>query len=99
MIRFTSTYLGKRWIPELRFIGQYHDEPLYINSVAKSIESHWKENGRNEVLLMSFHGLPQRNLELGDPYFCHCHKTGRLIAEKLGLKDEQWRLNLPVSLW
>ena len=41
---------------------------------------------------MSFHGLPRRNLELGDPYFCHCHKTGRLIAEKLGLEDSQWRL-------
>jgi len=85
-------YLGKRWIPELRFIGQYHDHSSYINSVAKSIETHWKENGRNQVLLMSFHGLPKRNVELGDPYLCHCHKTGRLIAEKLGLSDDQWRL-------
>lgn len=85
-------YLGKRWIPELRFIAQYHDDLSYINSVSKSIESHWQEKGKSEVLFMSFHGLPRRNLELGDPYFCHCHKTGRLIAEKLGLTDQQWRL-------
>ncbi len=92
---FDSVYkhfLGKRWIPELRFVGQYHDHPSYIDSVAKSIESHWKEHGRNDVLLMSFHGLPKRNVELGDPYLCHCHKTGRLIAEKLGLNQDQWRL-------
>jgi len=85
-------YMGKRWIPELRFIAQYHDDPSYISSVAKSIESHWKSKGKSEVLLMSFHGLPRRNLELGDPYFCQCHKTGRLIAEALGLQEDQWRL-------
>jgi len=85
-------YLGKRWIPELRFIAQYHDDPSYIDAVVSSIETHWKTEGRSEVLLMSFHGLPRRNLELGDPYFCHCHKTGRLIAEKLGLKEDQYRL-------
>ncbi|MEH6457820.1 MAG: ferrochelatase [Cocleimonas sp.] len=85
-------YMGKRWIPELRFVGQYHDDPSYINSIAKSIETYWKKNGKNDVLLMSFHGLPERNVELGDPYSCHCHKTGRLIAEKLGLEESQWRL-------
>ena len=86
-------YMGRRWIPELRFIAQYHDFPAYIDTLAKSVKAHWKTNGRSEVLLMSFHGLPKRNLELGDPYFCHCHKTGRLLAEKLGLKNEQWRLS------
>jgi ferrochelatase len=81
-----------RWIPELRFVGQYHDHPAYIDALAISVKEHWKTNGQSDVLLMSFHGLPKRNLELGDPYFCQCQKTGRLLAEKLQLKDEQWRL-------
>jgi len=84
----------KSWrrIPEFRFIGQYHDHPAYIDVLATSVKQHWKENGQSDVLLMSFHGLPKRNLDLGDPYFCHCQKTGRLLAEKLGLNKEQWKL-------
>jgi ferrochelatase len=82
-----------RWIPELRFIGQYHDHTAYIDALAKSVQQHWKENERGELLLMSFHGIPKRNLLLGDPYHCQCHKTGRLLAERLGLKDNQWRVS------
>lgn len=81
-----------RWIPELRFISQYHDNPAYIKTLAESVKEHWKENGQANMLLMSFHGLPKRNLDLGDPYFCQCHKTARLLAEKLGLKDNKWKL-------
>ncbi|RVU85855.1 ferrochelatase [Leucothrix sargassi] len=79
-----------RWLPEIRFVNQYHDNERYIATLAKSIEAHWAEHGRKEKLVMSFHGLPKRNLELGDPYHCQCHKTGRLIAEKLGLKKDEW---------
>ena len=81
-----------RWIPEIRYIMQYHDDPSYIDALAISVQNHWKTSGQSDLLVMSFHGLPKRNLDLGDPYFCQCHKTGRLLAEKLGLKDEQWRL-------
>lgn len=81
-----------RWVPELRFVGQYNDEQSYIEALARSVESHWKENERGECLLMSFHGLPKRNLLLGDPYFCQCHKTGRLLARRLNLKDNEWKL-------
>lgn len=79
-----------RWLPEIRFVNQYHDSPRYIEALAKSVKAHWAEHGQNEKLVMSFHGLPKRNLELGDPYHCQCHKTGRLLAEALGLKTEQW---------
>lgn len=79
-----------RWLPEIRFINQYHDNPRYIEALAKSVKAHWAEHGQNEKLVMSFHGLPKRNLELGDPYHCQCHKTGRLLAEALGLTAEQW---------
>ena len=79
-----------RWIPEIRYINQYHDEPDYINALANTVKAHWAEHGQQEKLMMSFHGLPKRNLELGDPYHCQCHKTGRLLAEALGLTSEQW---------
>jgi len=79
-----------RWIPELRFVNQYHDDANYINALAVCVEEHWREHDRDGFLLMSFHGLPERNLQLGDPYFCHCQKTARLLAEKLMLPDDQW---------
>lgn len=85
-------FRGWRKIPEFRFIAQYHDHPAYIDTLANSVQEHWKNNGQSDVLLMSFHGLPKRNLDLGDPYFCQCHKTGRLLAQKLGLKSNQWKL-------
>ncbi len=80
------------WIPELRFVNHYADEPLYIEALVNSIQKHWAEHQRGDILLISFHGLPQRYFQKGDPYYCFCHKTARLIAEKLGLSDEQWRL-------
>ena len=82
-----------RWIPELRFIGQYHDEPAYIDALSRSVEDYWRQQGSQEHLLMSFHGIPKRNLTLGDPYFCQCHKTARLLARRLNLKDKQWTIS------
>ncbi len=85
-----------RWIPELRTINQYHDDEGYIKALASSVEDHWRENGRTDgskgLLVMSFHGLPQRNLMQGDPYFCQCHKTARLLADELKLTDDQWKI-------
>lgn len=81
-----------RWVPELRFVNQYPDHPAYIQALAAKVRSHWELNGRSEHLLMSFHGVPERTLHLGDPYHCQCHKTGRLLAEALGLAPEDWTL-------
>ena len=81
-----------RWVPELRFINQYHDDPGYIAALADSIRGHWDHNGRSEHLIMSFHGVPERTLQLGDPYHCQCYKTGRLLAEALGLQPSEWTL-------
>jgi len=78
-----------RRVPELRFVGEYHDDPGYIGALAESVTEHWRSNGRGERLVLSFHGVPHRSLLLGDPYHCQCHKTARLLGEKLGLsKDE-----------
>jgi len=81
-----------RWVPGLRFIGAYHDQPAYISALAESVRRHRDEHGSGDHLLMSFHGVPRRYLLAGDPYHCHCLKTGRLLAESLGLSDDQWSL-------
>lgn len=81
-----------RHVPELRFVNRYHDHPGYIDALARSIEAHWKANGQPDKLVMSFHGVPERTRTLGDPYFCESMKTGRLLAERLGLRDERYVL-------
>ena len=81
-----------RWMPEFRMVQHYHDHEAYIQALVNSITAFQKKNGVAEKLLFSFHGLPQRYLDQGDPYFCECHKTTRLIAEKMGLKEDQWIL-------
>jgi len=81
-----------RRLPELRFVNHYHDDPTYIEALAASVRKHWQREGRGRKLVMSFHGMPARTLRLGDPYHCECHKTGRLLAEKLQLADDAWRV-------
>lgn len=82
--------LKTRHLPELRFINRYHDEPAYITALAQTVRDHWQREGRGERLVMSFHGMPERTLHLGDPYHCECLKTGRLLADALGLRDGEW---------
>ncbi len=77
-----------RRVPELRFVGEYHDDPGYIESLAQRLLVHWQANGRGDRLLLSFHGVPQRSLLLGDPYHCQCHKTARLLRQRLSLPPE-----------
>jgi ferrochelatase len=79
-----------RWVPELRFVQQYHDDPGYIAALASQVRAHWQREGRGSMLVMSFHGVPERTLHLGDPYHCNCHKTARLLAEQLGLPQDQY---------
>jgi ferrochelatase len=81
-----------RWVPELRFVHQYHDEPGYIDALAAQVLAHWQREGRGRMLVMSFHGVPERTLHLGDPYHCSCHKTARLLAERLGLSKDEYRV-------
>jgi ferrochelatase len=79
-----------RTIPELRFINRYHDDAAYIGALAQRIRTHWQAHGQPNQLVMSFHGVPERTLHLGDPYHCECHKTARLLAQELGLGKEQY---------
>lgn len=81
---------GWRWLPELRTINHYHDHPGYIEALAQSIEAHWAEHGQAERLLLSYHGIPRSYFDSGDPYFCECQKTTRLLAERLQLAPERY---------
>jgi ferrochelatase len=81
-----------RRIPELRFVNSYHDDAGYVAALAARVREHWRTQGRAELLLMSFHGVPERTLKLGDPYHCECQKTARLLATQLGLEPAQYKV-------
>jgi ferrochelatase len=84
-----DTFKQLRWPPELRIINDYHDDPGHIQALAQSIERWWSKHGRGDKLLLSFHGIPQRYVNAGDPYLRHCQATARLLRERLGLEASQ----------
>lgn len=89
-----SRALGQlRWIPETRFVTDYHDEPAYIEALRASIAAHWDRHGRTEHLVLSFHGIQEAHFRKGDPYYCKCQRTSRLLAEELGLQEGQWSVS------
>ena len=84
--------LRTRNTPEIRTIRNYHDHPAYIEALKHSVLKHWGKFGKPSKLVMSFHGVPFRSLMQGDPYHCECHKTGRLLAQALKLKENQYKI-------
>jgi ferrochelatase len=82
-----------RWIPELRWVNQYHDDPAYIRALADSIAAYQQAHGRPQRLLFSFHGIPRDYFLGGDPYYCQCQKTARLVVARLGLPEGEWALS------
>lgn len=87
-----------RSIPELRFINHYHDDAKYIVALSSSVSSYWQAHGQPDKLVMSFHGVPERTLHLGDIYHCECFKTARLLAQSLGLSKEQYQVTFQSRL-
>ena len=81
-----------RWIPELRCINDYYRHPTYINALAESIREAWRVRSRGEKLLFSFHGIPMRRTDRGDPYFYQCQTTAQRVARALQLDDDSWQL-------
>jgi ferrochelatase len=74
-----------RWQPAIRTLPPYHDDPAYIDALAQSVRASLAAlDFEPQALIASFHGMPARTLELGDPYHCHCQKTARLLGEALG---------------
>ena len=78
-----------RWPPELRLVNDYHDDPAHIEALATRIERWWGEHGRGEKLLLSFHGIPERYVRLGDPYLAQCQATAARLRARLGLDPAQ----------
>jgi ferrochelatase len=83
---------GVRRLPEFRFVNDFHDDAGYVEALARSVERHWQRNGRGEQLVMSFHGIPERNIRRGDPYQAQCLATARLLADRLKLTPAQHRV-------
>jgi len=87
-----------RSIPELRFVNHYHDDAKYIAALSSSVSSYWQAHGQPDKLVMSFHGVPERTLHLGDIYHCECFKTARLLAQSLGLSKDQYQVTFQSRL-
>lgn len=80
-----ATLAAMRWQPAIRTLPPYHDDPAYIAALKTSVEASLAAlDFVPQAIIASFHGMPQRTLELGDPYHCHCRKTARLLGEALG---------------
>jgi ferrochelatase len=78
---------------ELRYVAEYHDYPGYIDALRATVTQQWQTQGKTQHLLISFHGIPERYFHKGDPYFCKCQKTARLLADELMLKDNEWSVS------
>lgn len=83
---------GWRCVPVLDFVADYHRDAGWVAAVAASIRAHRAAHGSGEKLLFSFHGIPQRYADAGDPYPAQCLASAKAIAAALGLRDDQWRL-------
>src|SRR5437773_1006978 len=81
-----------RKVPEIRLVKHFHDHPAYIAALASLVQERWRESGRPDKLVMSFHGLPHFTLARGDPYHYECHKTARLLADRLELAESHWQI-------
>jgi len=79
-----------RRMPALRAVDCFHDDPGYIRALARVTNDYWTKHGQPDRVVLSFHGLPRRVLDLGDPYHCHCQKTARLLGVELGLDPAQF---------
>jgi ferrochelatase len=85
--------LGRlRHVPELRTVSDYHAAPAYIDALALSVRKFWEANGRADRLLLSFHGIPERYVRLGDPYADQCRETAALLRDRLGLTENEMLL-------
>ncbi|MEF7615976.1 ferrochelatase [Aquincola sp. MAHUQ-54] len=88
----TAWMARQRDQPELRFVNHYHQDAGYIGALAKRVTDHWAANGRGGKLVMSFHGVPERTVKLGDPYQAECLATASLLARRLGLREGEWQV-------
>lgn len=87
-----AAFSKRRWVPNLHFVSDYYQRHTYVKAIGDSIHQHWQQHGRNQKLLMSFHGIPQKYITRGDPYQSQCSATAAAIAKYLNLDDNEWML-------
>lgn len=87
-----------RDIPAIHVVKSYYQYPRFTAALATSVQRYWLEHGKARKLLLSFHGIPQRNVDLGDPYYAHCVETARALAVALALDDTQWAISFQSRL-
>ena len=95
------TLMKMRWQPNLKIIPHYESEPLYIDAIKNSIVKKINEiNWKPDLIVASYHGIPKKYFDKGDPYHCYCHKTTRLIKEKFNkmLKDAEGKINVKEGI-
>ncbi|MEH6550218.1 MAG: ferrochelatase [Pseudomonadales bacterium] len=94
-----ANYLqSHRVAPQVNYIRDYYNHPAFITALAASVREHWQANTRSEKLLMSFHGIPERCVEKGDPYQAHCEATANALAVELQLSEDQWAISYQSRL-
>ena len=80
-----------RWQPAVRVAPSYHDDPVYIDALARSMQASLaKLDFEPEKIIATFHGMPEKYLQKGDPYHCQCQKTSRLLRDRLGISTDRW---------
>lgn len=93
-----ALYRECRDVPDIRIQKSYCQRQDYIAALVRSVQQHWREMGKSDLLLFSFHGIPQRNVDLGDPYAQQCRQTAADVAQALQLNDDQWRISFQSRL-
>jgi len=93
-----ALFQSQRDVPSISIVKHYYQHPLYTEALAQSVRVHWQQHGRAQRLLMSFHGIPKRNIELGDPYRDHCVATANQLAAALQLRDDEWQFSFQSRL-
>lgn len=93
-----ALFQSQRDVPSISVVKHYYQHPLYIEALAQSVRAHWQQYGRAQRLLMSFHGIPKRNVDLGDPYRDHCYATAQRLADALQLCEGEWQISFQSRL-
>lgn len=87
-----AAFAKQRWVPNLKFVSDYYQHDGYISAVGDSIQAHWDKHGKKQKLIMSFHGVPKKFSQRGDPYEQQCKDSANRLAAYLKLSDSEWML-------
>ncbi len=96
--QYAALIRKSRNVPDIKICKDYYKREDYIQALANSVREYWANHGRSQRLLLSYHGIPQRCVDLGDPYYNQCMETSHLLAQALELKSEEWGVSFQSRL-